>query len=108
MPASLWMMVMKMITMVTIIIIMAIPCLSPAHLPGPSQEGTFPMPAHHTHTHRPGRRDSQAPIPATQGIGHRGSLPGSGPQEPRAPGCVQTGFPALPLPEPQPQQEQLF
>ena len=105
-PASFWMMAMKGITMRIITIIMAIPCPSSAHLPCLSQEGTFRIPAHihtQTHTHRACRRDSQAPVPATQDTGHCGTLPGSGRQKSPGPQDVpREGSQPCPSPSPSP------
>lgn len=111
-PASFWMVAMKGITMGIIIIIMAIPCLSSAYLPCLSQAGPLPIPAHihtQTHTHRPCRRDSQAPVPATQDTGHCGTLPGSGRQ--KSPGLQDVsreGFQPYPSPSTSPSRNRYF
>lgn len=93
--ASFVMMMKKtMSSIITVIIIRAIPGLFLAQPPG--QEATFPYPSPpHRHTHTPQEGSLSAPCRHTR---HRsqGSLPGSEPLEPRAPGWIQTGFPALP------------
>lgn len=59
-PASFLMMTSKMTITTVIIIVMAIPCLSPAHPQPHARKALSPMQPT-THTHRPRRRDSLSP-----------------------------------------------
>lgn len=71
--------------------------------PGPGRHISLPSPPHTPH-----RRDSPSPRRSHSGRRSQGSSPGSEPQEPGAPGGVQTGFPGPPLRQPLSRRGRLF